>query len=334
VVRGRDQSLPLTKYKEKKLSGFHLFFATDIHGSETCFRKFLNAGLAYKAEVLIMGGDMTGKMLIPLVAQAGGRFSFEWLGSAHTLPESELPEYEKQMRLSGCYPYRTTPEEKAALEQDPVKLKRLFAEVMRATVVQWLDLADQRLAGTGIECFITPGNDDVLEVDEAFKASPSVRNPEGAVTVIKGEYEMIACGYSNRTPWNSPREMEEEALEGYLQGMAKRLTDPSKAIFNFHCPPYDSGLDTAPKIDKTLKPVTGITGVEMTAVGSAAVAHVIREYQPLLGLHGHVHESRAAIKLGRTLCVNPGSEYSEGILRGCLLWLDKGKVRDYMLTSG
>lgn len=320
--------------KERALSGFHLFFATDIHGSETCFRKFLNAGLAYRAEVLIMGGDMTGKMLVPIVAQAGGKFSFEWLGAAYMLAETDLPEYEKQMRMSGCYPYRTTPEEKAELESDAPKLKRLFAEVMRKTVTQWLALAEERLAPAGIECFITPGNDDVLEIDDAFKACHYVQNPEGQLLVIKGEHEMIASGYSNRTPWNSPREMNEEALESHIEQMAQRLSHPSKAIFNFHCPPHDSGLDTAPRIDSTFKPVTGITGVEMDAVGSTAVARAIRKYQPLLGLHGHVHESRAAVRIGPTLCINPGSEYSEGILRGCLLWLDKGKVRDYMLTCG
>ena len=316
------------------MSGFHLFFATDIHGSETCFRKFLNAGLAYKAEVIIMGGDMTGKMLVPLVAQAGGKFSFEWLGAAYTLEEADLPKYEKQMRMSGCYPYRTTAEEKAELETDPVKLKRLFANEMCKTVAQWLDLAEERLAKTGTECYITPGNDDVLEIDEAFKSSRYVKNPEGQLMVVKGEYEMIASGYSNRTPWNSPREMDEDVLLAHIQGMSQRLANPHKAIFNFHCPPFDSGLDTAPKIDKTFKPVTGITGVEMTAVGSKSVAQAIKECQPLLGLHGHVHESRAAIKIGKTLCINPGSEYSEGILRGCLIWLDKGKVRDYMLTCG
>jgi Icc-related predicted phosphoesterase len=320
--------------KEEKLSGFHLFFATDIHGSETCFRKFLNAGLAYKAEVLIMGGDMTGKMLVPLVAHADNKFDFQWLGASYTLVEAELPDYEKQIRMSGCYPYRTTPEEMEELEEDPLKLKRLFAKTMRDTVAQWLALAEERLAKTGTECYITPGNDDVLDIDEAFKGAHYVKDPEGQLIVVKGEYEMIASGYANHTPWNSPREMEEEALLAFIQGMAKKLTDPHKAIFNFHCPPFDSGLDTAPKIDKTLKPVTGITGVEMTAVGSTAVAQVIKDYQPLLGLHGHVHESRAAIKIGKTLCVNPGSEYSEGILRGCLIWLDKGKIRDYMLTSG
>jgi Icc-related predicted phosphoesterase len=277
---------------------------------------------------------MTGKMLVPLVAQAGGKYAFKWLGASYSLLTGELPEYEKQMRMSGCYPYRTTPEEKEALEQDPKKVKRLFASVMRATVLDWLALAEQRLSKSGVECYITPGNDDVLEIDAAFNTGSYVKNPEGQLLVVKGEYEMIASGYSNPTPWNSPREKDEAALLASIQAMAKKLTDPHKAIFNFHCPPFDSGLDTAPKIDKTFKPVTGITGVEMSAVGSTAVAQAIKQYQPLLGLHGHVHESRATVKLGKTLCVNPGSEYSEGILRGCLLWLDKGKVRDYMLTSG
>ena len=281
-----------------------------------------------------MGGDMTGKVLVPIVAEAGQKYSFEWLGAPYNLAEADLPGYEKQMRMSGCYPYRTTPEEKVELEREPQKLKRIFAKVMRSTVEQWLEVAEDRLTHAGIECFITPGNDDVLEIDEAFKTTRYVQDPEGQLLVIKGEYEMIACGYSNRTPWNSPREMDEDTLGSYIQGMAQKLSDPHKAIFNFHCPPFDSGLDTAPKIDRTLKPVIGFTGVEMTSVGSTAVAKTIQEYQPLLGLHGHVHESRAAIKIGKTLCVNPGSEYSEGILRGCLLWLDKGKVRDYMLTSG
>jgi uncharacterized protein len=316
------------------LSGIHIFFATDIHGSDTCFRKFINAGVAYKADVLIMGGDMTGKVVVPIVAEAGGKFHFAYLGEEHVLPESELPAYEKQIRMSGGYPYRTTPEEKQILEKDPVALKRIFTKVMTESVSQWLDLAEERLKKVGIECYITPGNDDVLQIDDAFRNARWVKDPEGQVTVIKDEYEMIATGYSNITPWNSPRELEEDQLTEKIRTMAEKLKKPQNAIFNFHCPPFKSGLDTAPKIDSTLKPVTGITGVEMTAVGSTAVADAIKEYQPLLGLHGHVHESRAAITLGKTLCINPGSEYSEGILRGCLVWLDKHKVRDYILTSG
>ena len=316
------------------MPGIHIFFATDIHGSETCFRKFLNAGIAYKADVLIMGGDMTGKMIVPILSGAKGIFHFEWLGATHDVNGTELVDYEKQIRMAGGYPYRTTPEENQVLEEDPKALKKVFAKVMTASVTQWLMLAEERLKKNGIECYITPGNDDIRQVDEAFQSSAWVKNPEGQVAWVKDEYEMIATGYSNITPWNSPRQMEEDQIKAHIEAMAQKIKDPQKAIFNFHCPPFDSGLDTAPKIDKTLKPMTGITGVEMTAVGSTAVSESIKKYQPLIGLHGHVHESRAAIKIGSTLCVNPGSEYSEGILRGCLIWLEKNKVRDYLLTCG
>ena len=52
------------------------------------------------------------------------------------------------------------------------------------------------------------------------------------------------------------------------------------------------------------------------------------------GIHGHIHESRGTFKLGKTLCINPGSEYTEGILRGSLIELRGGKVRSQQLTAG
>ena len=311
-----------------------IFFATDIHGSETCFRKFLNAGQAYGADVLIMGGDITGKMLVPIVHADGGAWEFQWLGAAYSLPGEAIPNYERQMRMSGAYPYRTTPGELAHLEADPAEIKRIFRQVMRSSVEGWLRLAKERLGQNGAECYITPGNDDDLLVDEAFQEELGVKNPEGQVVILKDEIEMVSTGWTNRTPWKSPRELEEEQLFAKIEAMADRLVSPRQAIFNIHCPPYDSGLDAAPRVDQNLKPVTGIGGVEMGPVGSTAVRQAIRCYQPLLGLHGHVHEGRGTTRLGPTLCVNPGSEYSEGILKGCLLLLDKNGVKDYMLTSG
>jgi len=311
-----------------------IFFATDIHGSETCFRKFINAGQAYQADALVMGGDITGKMIVLLVAGAGGIWSVQWLGARRTVTGDELAALEKEISMAGCYPYRTTPEEVAALEADPDELKRVFRTTMQEAVRRWLLLAEERLRGTGIECYVTPGNDDDLFVDQAFASLNGVTNPESRLVHIKGEVEMISSGYSNRTPWNSPRELEEEQLAEKISALAAQLQAPQRAIFNFHCPPYDVGLDTAPRLDATLKPVTGIGGVQMIPVGSTAVLEAITHFRPLLGLHGHIHESRGAVKVGPTLCVNPGSEYTEGILRGCLVLLDGKRVRDYLLTSG
>lgn len=316
------------------MTPLRLFFATDLHGSETCFRKFLNAGKVYQADVLIVGGDLTGKMIVPLIEVKPGIFSFQWLDRAYTFAESELPEYEKQMRMSGCYPYRTTPEEVARLEQEPQEVKRLFREILKQSTREWLLLAEERLQGTKIECYIMPGNDDDLGIDEAFEGLERVCNPEGKVVHVGGEFEMISTGYTNPTPWKSPRELEENQLFERISAMAKQLVAPHKAIFNLHCPPIDVGLDIAPKLDETLKPVAGIGGVQMEPVGSSAVLQAIQTYQPMLGLHGHVHESRGVIKVGRTFCVNPGSEYTEGILRGCLLLLNHKGVADYLLTSG
>jgi len=316
------------------LTRLKIFFATDIHGSETCFRKFINAGRAYEVDALIMGGDMTGKMIVPLVEGVRGTYSFQWLGAPYTVTENDLAEYEAQMRMSGCYPYRTTPEEAAHLEQDKEALEELFHNILQDSIHEWLSLAEDRLRGTGIECYMTPGNDDDFAIDPMFEQSDLVCNPENQVVRIKDEIEMISTGYSNPTPWDSPREMSEEALGAYIEGMASCLEEPSKAIFNFHCPPYNLGLDTAPRLDETLKPVAGIGGVQMIPVGSTAVLKAIKRHNPILGLHGHIHESRGSVRVGRTRCINPGSEYTEGILRGCLVLLEDKKVRDYLLTSG
>ncbi len=67
-----------------------VFFATDIHGSDVCWRKFLNAGKFHKADVLIMGGDMTGKAMVPIVAN-GSNWELELQGQRHVLTtEDEL----------------------------------------------------------------------------------------------------------------------------------------------------------------------------------------------------------------------------------------------------
>lgn len=311
-----------------------IFFASDIHGSERCFRKFLNAAKVYQVDALLMGGDITGKLIVPIVETGGGWCNFEWLGTSYTLQADALAEHIRQIRMSGAYAYLTNPDEMRQLEENPLQVKDVFRRTLKASLSEWLALAEERLSGSGIECYITPGNDDDLALDEAFIGQNAVCNPEGKIVHIRGEIEMISTGYSNITPWNSPREMEEDALYAIIQSMAQGLTNPQRAIFNFHCPPRDVGLDIAARLDKSLKPIAGIGGVAMGPVGSSAVLKAIQTYHPMLGLHGHVHESRGVVRVGKTLCVNPGSEYTEGILRGCLVLIDKKGVRDYLLTSG
>ncbi len=316
------------------MSGFRLYFVTDIHGSDVCFRKFINAAKFYKADVLVLGGDITGKLIIPVMENSSGNYSFRWHGEEHRVSGSELVNAQKQLRDAGYYPALLTHEEVAALSADKGKVEELFVRLACESIRRWMELAEERLRGTGVECYISPGNDDPLAIDAMLKREGLVVNPEERVVVLKGEYEMISCGTTNITPWNSPRELPEDQLEKLLDGLARQVKHQAKAIYNIHVPPYNTPLDKAPKLDSNLKPLVLPGGVQMVPVGSTAVTNVIKHYSPMLTLHGHVHESRGNVKLGRTLCINPGSEYGEGVLRGALVQIGRKGVEDFLLTEG
>jgi Icc-related predicted phosphoesterase len=89
-------------------------------------------------------------------------------------------------------------------------------------------------------------------------------------------------------------------------------------------------------IDADFKPRAGMAGgVELGSVGSTAVRSLIERHQPAVGLHGHVHECSAGEHLGRTLCVNPGSNYLMGTLRGAIVEMNEdGEVRGWQMTEG
>ena len=312
-----------------------LFFATDLHGSEKCFLKFLNAGKFYKSNVLIMGGDITGKLMIPIVKEPNGGYHATYSDSRHEAnSESELHELESQIRLAGFYPYQTTPEQMAELQHDEKKVGSLFKEVMLDTLRRWVGLAEQRLKGTGISVYITGGNDDLPEITPILQSSSFVIDPEEKVIDLTPHHKMLSTGWSNPTPWKTPRECTEDELAAKIEGMTSQIGDFRTAVFNIHVPPIDSGLDMCPKLDETLKPVIVNGEILMAPGGSKAVRSAIEKYQPLLGLHGHIHESKGFVKIGRTFCVNPGSEYSEGILRGVIVDLEDGKVKNFLLTQG
>lgn len=312
-----------------------IFFATDIHGSERCFRKFLNAGAFYKCDVLLMGGDMTGKMLLPVVAQADGTHVARLFGTVRKVTTEELPALKQLIANVGFYAYETTPEEMASLEDDPQAVEALFERLMRETLTGWLALAQERLAGTSISCFMAPGNDDPLFVDDVLAAGGLVVNPEGRVVELAARYPMISVGWSNRTPWDTPRELDEEDLLSRIESQAAQLPDTSRAIFNLHVPPRDTPIDQAPLLDPELRPIMRAGTPQFAGVGSTAVRAAIERYQPMLSLHGHIHESRGEARIGRTLALNPGSEYGEGVLRGLIVTLSEKKgVKGYQLVSG
>jgi uncharacterized protein len=311
-----------------------VFFITDLHGSEVCFRKFLNAAKAYKADVIISGGDMTGKMVVPLVQSPDGTYYVEYMGSKLVLKsEEEATTFEKNVRNTGFYPVRMSQADLAGM--DGAGVEKIFAREMRKIAESWIQLAEERLKGSGIQVFMMPGNDDQFDIDEMLEKSNYVINADGKVVDV-GPLQMVSTGWANVTPWHCPRDVSEEELEERIEAMCVKLRDPKKAIFNLHCPPYDSTLDTAPLLDENLTPAMQVGGdLKMVPVGSKAVRRIIEKYQPAVGLHGHIHESRGTVKIGRTLCVNPGSEYQQGILRGAIVVIsDKGEVKDWALTAG
>jgi Icc-related predicted phosphoesterase len=307
-----------------------IFFVTDVHGSNVCYRKFLNALKIYNVDVGILMGDLTGKVLIPLIEKEGAGWETTFLGRDTELGnEEELEKLKKTIEMMGYYWVHVNREEFQEYKADPKKTEALFNQLMMKRLKEWIDLADERLASTGHKVYMAPGNDDHLEVDEVIADSAAIINCN-ANKVMIGSHEMVTFSWSNPTPWNTPREKPEEELEALLEELVALVKDKSNAIFNFHVPPYGYALDLAPELSKDL-----VQAADRKAhVGSRAVAKMIEKYQPLLGLHGHIHESRGAQKVKRTMIINPGSEYSEGILKGVVIVLDKGKVKDYIFTSG
>lgn len=325
--------------KKPKKKSVKLFFATDIHGSEVVFRKFINAGKFYGVEYLVLGGDITGKLLIPIV-QENGTYRTNLQGIKETInTQEELHKITKKIENLGFYWIILTPERVQQLQNDPQERERIFNQLATERLEKWIAWAEEKLKGTGIRCFITGGNDDSPEVLEPLYRhnSENVIASEAKLISVGENHSMIGLGYSNPTPWHTPREASEERLEELIDECLKKVQDFGNCIFNFHVPPQNSTLDLCPKLDTSTDPPTPVyvAGQQvMFGAGSSAVRKAIEKYQPVLVLAGHIHESKGAIKIGRSTVINPGSEYGEGVLRGVIVNLTDQEVIGYQMTSG
>jgi Icc-related predicted phosphoesterase len=311
-----------------------IFFTTDVHASDRCFRKFLNAAKVYKADALILGGDITGKVLVPVLETPDGTYKLNFFGRETLVKKEKLQETRKALLDAGQYSFVATQKELTEMQAEKSKADNIFNEVMGSAVKGWVELAEERLKGTKVKCYISPGNDDRFEIDQVLADSEHVINPENKTVELEGGFEMITLGYANPTPWHSPRELTEAKLGEMIEALASSVRRPDTAVYNLHVPPINTELDKAPAVSHDFNYVKEGLGIKFIHAGSTAVRQTIERHAPLLALHGHIHESKGFIKLGRTLCINPGSEYSDGILRGALVNLDGGKVHDFMLTSG
>jgi Icc-related predicted phosphoesterase len=331
--------MPLFSKKTRK-KPTRLFFATDLHGSERTFRKFINAGKFYEANVIVMGGDISGKLLIPIIKEKNGNYRATLQGNVeHYSTQAELDDLITRLGTLGFYHQIMEEPEFQALSADENAVTELFNELARQRLSSWVDLAEERLKGTGIKCFVTGGNDDDDEVLIAIKRenTSSFFACEGDLAIIDDDHTMISMGYSTLTPWKTPREVTDEHLGEMIETMVAKVPDLSHAIFNFHDPPVDSSLDTCPMLDwdkDPPEPIIQSGQMVMKGAGSRSVRDAIEKYKPMLGLHGHIHESQSVARIGRTTCINPGSEYGEGILRGCLVNFADGEIIGYQMTSG
>jgi Icc-related predicted phosphoesterase len=310
-----------------------IFVAADIHGSQVCWVKFLNAGRFYGVDVVVLAGDITGKGLVPIVREPRGGFRVKFMGREQIVSAGDIGKIEESITFNGFYPYRCDPDEVEEMHGNPGAVSHAFGSAMREQLESWMALAEERLTGTGIRAFVMPGNDDQEFVSEILNESTVIENQDGRVIEVGG-YWLVGQGWSNPTPWDTPREKPEAELASELRQLLAQVDEPELTILNPHVPPFDTGIDFAPELRSDLSMVTRGGQPNMVPVGSVGVREVIDEYQPLISLSGHIHESKGSVRVGRSTCVNPGSEYNVGRLLGALVELQGREVKNVQLVTG
>lgn len=313
-----------------------LFFSVDVHGADSVWRKWLQVPKIYNVDAMLLCGDLTGKSLIPIIKQKNGYHKAFYFGNNWTLKtDKETDEMENRIQAAGAYTLRCDLEQVEELQNDPSQVEELMLKMIKERMYNWLELLLEKIDINKTDVIVMPGNDDDWEVDEVIRSF----TPRGIIWCLDQVVEvlgipMISLDYVNPTPWDTPREDKEKGLKKRIKKLVKMLDDPSKAIFNFHAPPYGTMLDLAPELDANKKPVTMAGQVNFVHVGSKAVYEALEKHQPMLGLHGHIHESYGTDKVGNTPVVNPGSEYGEGILRGYIVEIENGKVINHWKVEG
>lgn len=308
-----------------------LFFASDIHGSTACFSKLLRARDFYRVDAVLMGGDISGKELVPLVRERSG-WTAAYRGAQHDLgTEQEAGEFERRVALVGGYTARVEGGDLDELRADQTAVEDLMQRLILERMTSWAELADERLDGRDDRILMGLGNDDSEELIPLLDTDHLRYAPDGPLDL--GDLTLVSLGWSNPTPWDTHREASEDELGRRLDEMTAGL-DPQRTVFNIHVPPYASGLDAAPRLDDDLRIRLEGGEPDMVPVGSTAVAAAIRRFEPLASLHGHIHEGRGSTTIGRTTVINPGSEYDQATLLGAVVDVRPGKKTRTQLVTG
>jgi Icc-related predicted phosphoesterase len=312
-----------------------MMFVSDLHGSETTFAKVLGAMRLWEADVLVCGGDVAGKVLWPVIVE-GGRRRLRWMGEVRSVEADEYAEITRAACQMGFYPLELEEDELAELQADDTAMDAEFERLIAERWAAWLDRLEARCAELRIPAYVIAGNDDPWSLDEVtFQDREWVQAADGRVLPLHGHegWSLLSCGLANPTPWLCPRDVGEDELARRLGELAADVPDLQRTVANIHVPPYGTGIDAAPELDTSVDPPQPVFG-STVPVGSTAVRDFLIEAQPAASLHGHIHESGGAAQLGRTRAYNPGSEYSEGVLRGVLVTLSDDAVIGHQFVSG
>ena len=315
---------------------FRIYFVSDLHGSEVCFRKFLNSAPVYTPDLLIYGGDILGKTLVPIFHDENG--GYRWYPSGHgaqRFSKEELPSIERKVADSGRYTLVTTPGEWARLQKAPEEMESLFGRLALERLRHWLHLVRERLAPAKIPVVMNVGNDDTDDALELIRneGPDNMLIPEGRV-IQAGPYEIFGCGYANMTPWHCPRDLDEKDLQQVLDRTRGQIGNPRRTLLDIHAPPYGTSLDMAAELDADFKPQVVAGHMVMHHVGSTSVRELVESVRPIAGLFGHIHESRAADTVAGVPVFNPGSAYFSGQLQGLLVDLEGDRVLSHLFVLG
>ncbi|MGI0156450.1 MAG: metallophosphoesterase family protein, partial [Thermoplasmata archaeon] len=229
-----------------------IFFVADLHGSAICWRKFINAAKVYRADVLLVGGDIAAKTLTPIFEENGG-WGVSVEGEKRTV--SSLPDLERleeSLRDAATVPFRTNRREWEEMMAAPGKLDEVFERRTLEDLGRWLSWARGRIGTSPTRLCLGLGNDDLTSMEQVIAADEYAELTDREVLRLDDRHELLTLPYSNPTPWKTHRELTEEAIRGHLDAAAAKLERPESAVFNIHVPPYGTPLDLAPRLDDNL----------------------------------------------------------------------------------
>lgn len=316
-----------------------LLFASDLHGSNVCFQKFLVESRDRAVDFAIIGGDVTGKSLVYIHRTGTDTYQTEFLErkrEVHT--GEELLDLERDIADTGQYSLRIEQHNRRFLSLEGNAQKALALELSKARLRSWLWWAKEEFAKSNTQLIWICGNDDPWEIDCFVSETGVAKNPEEK-PFQNGGYTFVGESGTNEGPWKCPRDMDEHTLRRRIEGRISSagITDFTQAIFVFHAPPKGSQLDDAPALeddeDDLPRVKTSAAQILTDDAGSQGVRDVIEEFKPMISLHGHIHESPGFAKIGRTLCCNPGSHFGSGVMRAVFLECDGSKVVSKQLIS-